>query len=215
MHLPSPCCLELILLCSFSMKTAVVLGGTFPHRELLVKLKERGYYTVLVDYYDSPIAKDVADKHIKESTLDRAKVLQITKQEKADLVISSCIDQANVTACYVSERLGLPCPYSYETALNVTDKKRMKEIMLRNGIPTAKYYSINNVDEFIPEALNYPIIIKPADSNSSKGVRRIDAYDQNTLDFISLALSISRNNSAIIEEFKIGKEIGVDCNKRS
>ena len=51
-------------------KTAIVLGGTSPHIALIQKLKDRGYYTILVDYLNNPPAKKVADMHIKESTLD-------------------------------------------------------------------------------------------------------------------------------------------------
>ena len=58
---------------------AIVLGGTNPHIELIENLKRRGYYTVLVDYYENPPAKHAADQHIQESTLDLEKVLQIAK----------------------------------------------------------------------------------------------------------------------------------------
>ena len=75
------------------MKTAIVLGGTFPHRELILKLKAKGYYTILIDYYENPIAKAVADEHLRESTLDREKVLSIARERNASLVISTCIDQ--------------------------------------------------------------------------------------------------------------------------
>ena len=193
------------------MKKAIVLGGTFPHRHLILKLKERGYYTILVDYYDNPIAKDVADEHIQISTLDKEAVLQISKKCKVDLVIATCVDQANVTACYVAEKLGLPHPYSYKASLNVTNKEAMKRIMFENGIPTSKYYKLTSTDQFDESLLNYPLIVKPADSNSSKGVRKIEGNDAQTMEYISKALQISRNGTSIIEEFKTGKEIGVDC----
>lgn len=193
------------------MKKALVLGGTYPHISLIKKLKNRGFYTILVDYLDYPSAKPYADKHIQESTLDKDKVLQIALQEDAELVISTCVDQANVTCCYVAERLGLPRPYSYKTSLNVTDKVRMKQIMVDNGIPTARHYQISSLNDFNDYILRYPIIVKPADANSSKGVRRIDKGDSKASVYIDEALKISRNGKAIIEEFIIGREIGADC----
>lgn len=193
------------------MKKAIVLGGTFPHRILIQKLKDRGYYTILVDYYEAPIAKEIADKHIQASTLDRDEVVRIAKEEGAELVISSCVDQANVTACYVGEKLGLPHPYTYETSLNVTDKVAMKKIMVANNIPTSKYYIINTLQEFRESSLTYPIIVKPADSNSSKGVRKLEKEEPNKELYIQQALELSRNGAAVVEEYKVGKEIGVDC----
>ena len=32
------------------MKKAIVLGGTRPHITLIQKLKDRGYYVILIDY---------------------------------------------------------------------------------------------------------------------------------------------------------------------
>ena len=194
-----------------AMKKAIVLGGTFPHRHLIKRLKDRGYHTILIDYYENPIAKEVADEHIQASTLDKDTVLQIARDRGVDLVITACVDQANVTACYVAEKLGLPHPYSYETSLDVTDKEAMKRIMTDNGIPTARHYKLTSLDQFDADRLKYPLIVKPADSNSSKGVRKIERNDGHAEEYISKALRISRNGAAIIEEFKTGREIGVDC----
>ena len=37
---------------------AIILGGTFPHIELINNLKKRCYYTILIDYLDNPTAKE-------------------------------------------------------------------------------------------------------------------------------------------------------------
>lgn len=191
-------------------QVAIILGGTFPHISLLEKLKERGYYTVLIDFFENPPAKLFADEHVMASTLDKDTVLEISKQKKASLVISAYIDQANVTACYVAEKLNLPHPYSYETALNVTNKLLMKSLMLNNNIPTSKFVVITNIDECEGVDLSYPVIVKPTDSNSSKGVRKADSLEE-LKSFAEKAFEISRNKKVIIEEYIIGKEIGIDC----
>lgn len=193
------------------MKTALVLGGTYPHRALIEKLKARGYYTVLIDYLDHPAAQDCADEHLQESTLDMDRVCELAKERNAALVISTCVDQANVTCCYVAEKLGLPKPYTYAASLNVTDKVRMKQMMIDNQIPTARHYTISSINGFDASKLRFPIIVKPADCNSSKGVRRIDKDDINAEQYIKDALSLSRNGEAIVEEFLVGREIGADC----
>ena len=87
---------------------AIVLGGTNPHIELIKNLKKRGYYTILVDYAENPLAKDYADEHIQESSLDKEKVFKIARDRKVNLVISTCSDQANVTACY-GRKTGTAC----------------------------------------------------------------------------------------------------------
>ena len=189
-----------------SNPVAIVLGGTVPHCYLIQLLKKRGYYTVLIDFTQNPPAKEFADEHVKESTLDKDIVLRIAREKNAALVISTNVDQANVTCCYVAERLGLPHPYSYETALNVTDKKRMKQIMWDNDIPTSHFVVIKGLEELQGVELTYPLIIKPADSNSANGVKRVESKDE-LVRFLPDALRFSRNSSAIVEEFKEGKEI--------
>lgn len=192
------------------MKKAIVLGGTRPHITLIQKLKDRGYYVILLDYLESPIAKEYADEHIRESTLDKDLVLKIAKEQKADLVISTCIDQANVTAAFVCEQMGLPAPYSYETALNVTDKLKMKAILIRNGVPTSKFKKIAKSADLENWNFNYPIIIKPTDSNSSKGIYKIEEPISSLDEIIQDAISYSRTKEAIVEEFVSGQEIGID-----
>ncbi|WP_418696789.1 ATP-grasp domain-containing protein [Bacteroides sp.] len=193
-----------------SKPIAIVLAGTRPHILLIEKLKKRGFYVILVDYLANPIAKPYANLHIQESTLDNEAVVNIAREYNASLVISTCVDQANSTACYVSDKLGLPHPYSYETAINVTNKLRMKRIMMDNNIPTSKYYTISESRIQDTYDLRYPVIVKPADCNSSKGVRRVD-NPKDLKEFINDALSLSRTHEAVVEEFAIGDEIGIDC----
>lgn len=191
------------------MKKAFVLGGTVPHIELINKLKSRGYHVTLIDYYDNPPAKAAADSHVKASTLDKESVLKIAKDNNADLVISSCIDQANSIACYVAERLNLPRPYSYAKSLDVTRKGLMKTIFKRNGIPTSDFYLIDK-DSPREIKLPFPFVIKPTDANSSKGVYKINNNDE-FYEKIDDSIRISREGKAIVEGFVAGTEIQVDC----
>lgn len=189
---------------------AVVLGGTTPHIELVKNLKQRNYHVILVDYLKEPPAKAYADEHIMESTLDKEKVLEIASNKKAHLVISTCIDQANATACYVSEKLRLTYPYTFETAINVTNKKFMKKIFSDNRIPTARYYTITSLSELDVECLCFPVVVKPVDCNSSKGVRRANNTEE-LREYALQAIKLSQTGNAVVEEFQEGFEIQVDC----
>ena len=191
---------------SIKKPVALVLGGTVPHVHLIELLKIRGFYTILLDYTPNPPAKTYADEHLPVSTLDKEAVLKVAKERNASLVISTNIDQANVTCCYVAEQLRLLKPYSYETALDVTDKQRMKRIMWNNHIPTSRYVQVASVDEVESLDLQYPLMVKPADSNSANGVKRI--FNKEELKAkLPEALRFSRNGMAIVEEFVSGKEI--------
>lgn len=194
--------------------TAIVLGGTAPHIKLIESLHARGWRVVLVDYLDHPPAAPYADLHIQESTLDAEGVAQVARAQGAGLVVATCVDQANIIAAQVSEELGLPVPYPFETASLIGNKGKMKTRFQEAGLPTARHVYLEEDDLRILEEriadLSFPLVVKPADSNGSAGVRRADTLDA-LRDHLALALSISRVRQAIVEEFLEGDELSIDC----
>lgn len=190
------------------MKILVLAGGS-DQIDLINELKKRGHKVVLVDYYPNPPAKRFADKHIQESTLDVEKVREIAVTEKVDMICTACTDQALLTVAKVSEELSLPTYISYQTALNVTNKSFMKKVMMDNDIPTSKYMIVDKADAKLARNFQYPLVVKPVDCNSSKGVVKV--FDEKEVeDAIANAISLSRTQTAVIEEFISGEEVSAD-----
>ena len=191
------------------MEKIIVLGGGADQIDLIKDLKNRGFYTILIDYYPNPIAKKYADEHIQESTLDQEKVLNLTREHQAVNIITACTDQALLTVAYVAGKLGFSTQFSYEQALDITNKLNMKEKMWKAGIPTSKFVKIKKIDEGIDD-LKFPLMVKPADCNGSFGVRKANDYNE-LKTFFENASKASRTGQVIVEEFKSGKEVGIDC----
>lgn len=190
------------------MRKALVLAGGFPQIALLEELKKRGYVTVLADWNEEPVAKKHADIFYKESTLDVAKITEIARMEQVDFLITACTDQALLTVAKVSEELGLPCYIDYATALAVTNKAHMKKIFVENGIPTAKHVIVTDADE-VPMDMPFPLIVKPVDCNSSKGVKKVQNREE-LQEAVQTAVAYSRTDTAVVEQFVQGVEISVD-----
>lgn len=190
------------------MKILVLAGGA-DQIALINEFKARGHETILVDYFENPPARPYADKHIVASTLDVERVKEIAIAQKVDLITTACTDQALLTVANVSEQLGLPCYLSYQTGLNVTNKSYMKNVLFANNIPTAKFVILDKVDLDAVKDFSLPLVVKPVDCNSSKGVKRIDDIADITK-YLEEAIKLSRTKKAIVEEFKTGKEISVD-----
>ena len=177
---------------------------------LIEELKNRGHETILVDYLNNPPARQYADKHYVESTLDVMAVKQISLRECADMVCTACTDQALLTAAKISEELNLPFYIGYETALIVTNKLHMKAVMVENGIPTARHAIISTLGELHKaDGFAYPLVVKPVDCNSSKGVTRVETANELENAVIN-ALHYSRTKNVVIEEFKQGRELSAD-----
>lgn len=190
------------------MKILVLAGGA-DQIALINEFKARGHETILVDYFKNPPARPYADKHIVASTLDVERVKEIAIDQKVDLITTACTDQALLTVANVSEQLGLPCYLSYQTGLNVTNKSYMKNVLFANNIPTAKFVILDKVDLDAVKDFSLPLVVKPVDCNSSKGVKRIDDIADITK-YLEEAIKLSRTKKAIVEEFKTGNEISVD-----
>lgn len=189
---------------------AIVLGGTNPHIELIHQLQNRGYFVVLVDYLDNPPAKAIADLHEQISTMDAQAVLDVARRHCAKLVISTSVDQANITACYVAEQLGLTKPYSHQTALKITNKGYMKKVMVENGIPTTKHIYLEADEELLKFDLEFPVMVKPADCCAASGVKKAN-NEEDLRQFLSEAKQVSRTGRTVVEEFMPGVEVSAYC----
>ena len=192
------------------MKKALVLCATVPHTLLLEKMKKRGYHTIVADMNPNAPAVSVADEFVDISAFDKEAIADYAQKNKVDLVISSCSEQANSVCCYVGEKLGLPHPYSYETSLDVTNKGRMKKIFKNGGVSTSDFMLFTEIDELGKCTLDYPVVVKPVDAYSSKGVHKAENLSELT-EFAKDALRVSRSGQGIVEEYCPGVEIQVDC----
>ncbi len=190
------------------MKVLVLAGG-YPQIALINELKGRGYRVLLADYYEEPVAKKYADEFYRVSTLDTDAIEKLAREKEVDFLITACTDQALLTVALVSERLGKPCYIDYKTALNVTNKSYMKEVFVKNGISTAAHYIMAEPEWEKLSSLRYPLIVKPVDCNSSKGVKKVFSEEEFSEAF-SEAVNLSRTKTAVVEEFISGPEITVD-----
>ena len=188
---------------------ALVLAGGFPQIDLLNELRDRGISTILADYYAEPVAKPYADKFYQVSTLDIEAITNVAKSENVDFLITVCTDQALLTVAKVSEDLSLPCYIDYQTGLNVTNKSYMKKVFAENAIPSAKHVIMETLDENQLAGMKYPLIVKPVDCNSSKGVVKVLCRNE-LINAFNKAVEYSRTKTAIVEEFVEGIELSVD-----
>lgn len=191
------------------MKAFVIAGG-LPQIELLNQLKARGVTTVLADGNDNALAKPYADIFYHIPIFDIEAVREVAVKEKVDFIITVCADQVLLVVAQVSEMLGLPCYIDYETAQNVSDKLKMKAIFKENDIPTSDFVRLDRFDPDAVSGLRFPLVVKPVDAYSSKGVRRADDLEQ-LEQFYKEAEEISRSGDVIVEEYCEGEEISVDA----
>lgn len=188
---------------------ALVLAGGLPQIELIKQLKARNITTVLADGNPNALARPYADIFYQLAIFDVEAVKEVAVKEKVDFLITVCADQVLLVVAQVSEMLGLPWYIDYKTAQLVSDKKYMKKIFWEHNIPTSRYVELTELEWEKIAHLEYPLVVKPVDAYSSKGVRKALNAEELKVYFAEAA-QISRNGGVIVEEFVAGEEISVD-----
>lgn len=195
-----------------TIKKVFVLAGGNDQIELIKGIRSRfpGVEVILIDMNPNVRAKDYADRMLVISTMDFDAVLRAAKDERIDLILSACGDQPLRTMAYVSEKMGLPCYLTYEQSENLTNKALMKKKMIEGGIPTSRYHRFSVNSDITTEGLSFPLVIKPADNNGSKGI--IKVYSKEEFDkAIAEARKFTLCGDMIVEEFKQGEEYSIEA----
>lgn len=188
---------------------ALVLCGGLPQLELIKQLQARGIETYLADMNPKAPAVPFADKFFPASAMDPVAVKKIAVDEGINFILTVHADQALLIAAQVSEELGLPCYLDYETAKNVSSKELMKKIFFDGNVPTSKYIIRGSLKKEDIKGLEFPLIVKPVDAYSSRGVKRANNFEE-LIPAFEEAVRISRTDTAIVEEFVEGPEVSVD-----
>jgi biotin carboxylase len=189
----------------------MVVAGSNWQIPILRKITQMGYKSLVVNLYENSPAFQYADYYEIADILDKKRCLEIAQEYKINGVISEQCDIAMSTVAFIAEELNLPSLGTSCAAL-YTNKSEMRYFCSKNKLPSIEYRvcktEIEAQDFF--KSLKSKMIIKPLDSNSSRGVYTI-SDETNLHIFFSDSLFCSRVDQAIIAERYIeGPEFTVD-----
>ncbi len=183
-------------------KRLMLLGGLRYLLPVIEAAHEEGYYVITCDYLPGNIAHKFSDEYCNVSIIDKDAVLRKARELKIDGIMSFAVDPGVVTAAFVAEKMGLPFAGSYESVRILQNKDLFRKFQSENGfnVPFSKSYSqyedaVGDLGQF-----KFPIIVKPTDSAGSKGVSRVDSYDEFKVAFVR-AIDNSISRRVIVEEF--------------
>ena len=186
---------------SLTGKRLLLLGGTAASYDLVRLAKEMGIYTIVADDRESGMAKDIADEKVIVSTTDIEGLVSLVKTRQIDGVFCSPSEFQIRNAMQVCEKAGLPFYATAEQWANCSNKKMLKKHCAKVGLPSIPEYHFSNMDDLenCPDDL-FPVIVKPVDAASSRGVSV--CYDKSQLkEAVSVALSQSRCGDALVEKY--------------
>jgi biotin carboxylase len=188
----------------------MALGGGGCQLNLLRRLRQQNDEIILIDYLPDCPGRVYADIHLPISTFDIPAVIEAAREYAVEGIVTTGTDQPVLTAAATAESLGLPFYIDSPTALAVTNKRVMKELFARHGIPTLPYrlLSANFQDSDIAD-FPFPAVLKPVDSQGQRGVFRVEG-PTGVRSRIRDTLSHSREERALLEAYYESDEITVN-----
>ena len=180
----------------------MLLGGI---RYLLPVIKaahEQGYYVITADYLPDNIAHKYSDEYVNVSIIDKEAVLAVAKEKNIDGIMSFGVDPGVIAASYVQNKMGLPSFGPYESVEILQNKDKFRQFLADNGFNVPKSKGFSSVEEALKdrEFYEFPVIVKPTDSAGSKGVTRVDCFEE-LLPALEYAFAHSIKRKVIVEEF--------------
>ena len=183
------------------MKKILQLGANHFQITVIKAAKNMGCHVITADYLPENPGHRFSDEYHNVSTIDKDGIFELAKRLNIDAIVSYASDISAPIAAYVAEKLGLPTN-PYESVVLLTRKDLTKNFLKKHNFNVPKsdlFYNIDAAYQYYMD-LNKTSIIKPVDSNGSKGVSIIsDAKEFDTA--FSTALTFSREKKVIVEEF--------------
>ena len=184
------------------MKRLMILGGFKALIPIIKEAQRLGCYVITCDYLPDNIAHKYSNEYCNVDLSDKEAVLEAAKALNIDGIMTFSSDFPLRAVAYVAEKLGLPCVGTYESVSILNNKGRFRKFLGEHGfnVPVAKSYkSIEPALEDIG-LFHWPVIVKPTDSSSSKGVTKVN-HPEELQSSIKYALSFSPSHEFIIEDY--------------
>lgn len=187
----------------------MILGTNEYQNPLILRAKELGYETHVFGWPHGEIGETTADVYHPVNILDYDLLWEECQKLNPCGVASICSELAMHPMNFLLRKLGIPCN-SAETEMLTTNKYLMRKAMKEGGIDSPNFVlvkrgqSLEDVGASIA-GFSFPLIIKPCDLSSSRGVFKIDT-PENLAEGVRYAMEWSKTGEAILEEFVEGPE---------
>lgn len=153
----------------FAGKKILFLGAHALTAHLIEKAREMGVYTIVTDYVKDAPAKKLADEAYDISTLDIDALIELAKEKEVDGVFTGYVDVNLAPCCQICNALNLPFYATLEQLDQTMNKVNYKANCRKYGIKVVDDVPDEYMDG-VYDKVQYPVIVKPADSYSSKGI---------------------------------------------
>jgi biotin carboxylase len=189
------------------VKTVLFVGAGRHQRRAILRAQELGLRVVAVDRNPAAPGLEVADVGVAVDFTDVEAVVAVAREHRVDGALTVSADRAVPVVAAVTEKLGLPS-IGTATAELMTNKISMRRTFAEAGVPQPRFAAVRDLQEsrLAIDAVDFPAVLKPADSGGQRGVFQIDTPDELER-HLHAALAESPTGQAIVESFVEGIEM--------
>ncbi len=152
-------------------KKLLVLGGTAATLDITKNAKALGAYTIVTDYLEGGVAKEIADETAMVSTTDFEGLKQLIKDREIDGVFCGPSEFNIRNLLRLCEDTGMRCYTTTKVWNHCANKDVFKKYCIDYGVDCPREYLVdeNSTDKEL-DAVDFPVIVKPVDGHSSNGI---------------------------------------------
>ncbi|TVQ40244.1 MAG: ATP-grasp domain-containing protein [Spirochaetaceae bacterium] len=195
----------------------LILGAGVMQLPALRLARQQGWYVLAADADSQAPGVALADRFVHIDLRDRQALLSfargLRRRSGLDGVFTAGTDFSTSVA-WVAEGLGLP-GVDYQTALNASDKQRMRTVLAAAGVPSPRFCALDDVPDGrvtqqVVAKTGIPAVVKPVDSMGARGVLRVERIEHLAA-AVSEALAYSARRRVVVEQFVTGSEFSIDA----
>jgi carbamoyl-phosphate synthase large subunit len=192
-------------------KTIMIFGGGDNQLSLIKAAKALGVTSLVIDPDPNAVGREFCDHFEVVAPKDLAKTLEVARKYDIDGIVTGQMENPLRLMAEVAEMLNLIFP-SKEVIERCRNKFLMKEAFLAHDIPCANGMLLKadaSPDDLDISDMTFPLIMKPLDAFSSRGVLKISGKNE-ILDHLDETRSFSSSGDILLEEFIDGKEYSIE-----
>lgn len=182
------------------------IGSSFSAIPVLFVLKKYGFEVAVCGNQMNDPCHQYADESFYIDYSNKDELYKLVEQEKFKYIIPTCNDYSYISASYVANKLGYPGFDSDSTVQIIHTKDAFRKYTTENKIKAPRFCKFNSSDGvecLYSINLDYPLIVKPANVFSGRGVSKVN--NRNDLnEALKFAYANSFSENIVVEEFKNG-----------
>ena len=190
------------------MKKIAVIGASYLQLPLVRKAKEMGLEVHCFAWEEGAVCKNDADFFYPISIIEKERILEICQKVGVDGICTIASDVAAPTVAYVAQKMELTSN-TYHSAVVANNKFLMRQAFSEFGVLCPRFSTISSAEDIECIEWRFPIIVKPTDRSGSLGVNLVNSK-KDLYEAVQIALDVSLEHKAIVEEFIEGREISVE-----